>query len=231
MKKTLLALLVISFFTSCMSRHHRYRISHIGSRSSAPAYGNFSSKRSDKGGNGENEKVTQRVVIYNAYLSVEVKNSDSLNNQLTRLANKYEGYVLSIGTEKSVIRVKSVFLAEAISGITNSGKITRKTISGEDVTEEFYDSKVRLDNAHKARLRYLELLAKAENVDAALKVEKELERINREIDVLEGKIKRMEHLSEYSTITVNMEKKVKPGILGYVFVGLYKGVKWLFVRG
>ncbi|MCE3260047.1 MAG: hypothetical protein K0S12_1688, partial [Bacteroidetes bacterium] len=25
--------------------------------------------------------------------------------------------------------------------------------------------------------------------------------------------------------------KVKPGVLGYVFIGLYKGVKWLFVRG
>lgn len=198
--------------------------------SAAPAYGGNSSSRGG-GDQSGNEKLNPRVVIYNARLSLETKNSDSINNHLARLANKYEGYVLSIGSEKSVIRVKAIFLSEAIKGISASAKLREKSISGEDVTEEYYDSKVRLDNAHKARLRYLELLAKAENVSAALMVEKELERINREIDVLEGKLKRLAHLSEYSTITVNMEKKVKPGILGYVFVGLYKGVKWLFVRG
>jgi hypothetical protein len=87
-----------------------------------------------------------------------------------------------------------------------------------------------LDNASNARKRYLELLAKAETVEAALKVEKELERLNGEIDSLEGKINQLKHLSEYSTITVYLEEKVKPGILGYVGIGLYESVKWIFVR-
>jgi hypothetical protein len=82
----------------------------------------------------------------------------------------------------------------------------------------------------KARERYLELLEKAENVQAALMVEKELERLNGEIDMLKGKINRLEHITEYSSITVYIKEKVKPGIIGYVFVGLYKGDKWLFVR-
>jgi hypothetical protein len=30
---------------------------------------------------------------------------------------------------------------------------------------------------------------------------------------------------------VNVYEKPKLGVLGYVFVGIGKGVKWLFVRG
>jgi hypothetical protein len=76
----------------------------------------------------------------------------------------------------------------------------------------------------------LELLAKAENVEAALKVEKELERLNSTIDLLKGKMNRINHLAEFSTITINLKEKKKPGIIGYVGIGIYRSVKWLFVR-
>ena len=90
--------------------------------------------------------------------------------------------------------------------------------------------KIRLDNATKARETYLALLKKAENVESALKVEKELERLNGEIDILEGKMQKLSHLSQYSTITINIKSKPKPGILGYIGIGIYKSVRWLFVR-
>ena len=105
-----------------------------------------------------------------------------------------------------------------------------KNIVGQDVTEEYTDYKIRLENAEKARKRYLELLAKAEDVEATLKVEKELERLNETIDLLKGKMKRINHLSEYSTITVNLKEKKKPGLLGYIGIAIYHSVKWLFVR-
>ncbi len=40
----------------------------------------------------------------------------------------------------------------------------------------------------------------------------------------------MNHLTDFSTIEIYLEQKEKLGILGYVFVGLYKGIEWLFVR-
>ncbi|MBK6622314.1 MAG: DUF4349 domain-containing protein [Saprospirales bacterium] len=101
---------------------------------------------------------------------------------------------------------------------------------GQDVTDEYTDYQIRLDNARKARERYLELLAKAENVEAALKVEKELERLNETIDLLEGKMTRIDHLSEFSTITIALKERKNPGLIGYIGIGLYYSVKWLFVR-
>lgn len=34
----------------------------------------------------------------------------------------------------------------------------------------------------------------------------------------------------YSTITVSLSERKKPGILGYIGIGVYHAIKWLFVR-
>ncbi|MEL6628160.1 MAG: DUF4349 domain-containing protein, partial [Bacteroidota bacterium] len=63
-----------------------------------------------------------------------------------------------------------------------------------------------------------------------LKVEKELERLNTELDLLKGQMKRLENLTTFATINIRHEEKKKPGPLGYIGLGLYHSVKWLFVR-
>jgi hypothetical protein len=180
---------------------------------------------------GDQSSATEsRVVIYKASLQMVVNSADSLNSRLVDIAKKYGGYAVSLGNRHSAIRVTAPNLLQALGELSTHGKISTQSISGNDVTEEYRDYGIRLDNANKARQRYLDLLQKAENVEAALKVEKELERLNGEIESLKGKIERLKHLSDLSTIEVSMEEKRRIGILGYVFVGLYQGVKWLFVR-
>jgi uncharacterized protein YydD (DUF2326 family) len=125
--------------------------------------------------------------------------------------------------------VKSEHLNSALKELEVLGKVTSKNISGDDVTQQFKNLNIRHDNAIKARQRYLDLLAKAEDVKAALEVEKELERLNKEIDLLESQINNLGMQVQYSRITVSLQERTRPGILGYVFVGIYKGVKWLFV--
>jgi hypothetical protein len=171
-----------------------------------------------------------RVVIFDATLRLRVNNSDSLNRSLTEVFKKYNGYAVTLGNDRSTIRVGAVSLDKAITDIARLGKLKSKTLKGSDVTDEYKDYGIRLDNAEKARQRYLELLAKAENVEAALKVEKELERLNGEIESLKGKLDRLRHLSDFSTIDIYIDQKEKLGVLGYASVGVYKAVKWLFVR-
>ncbi|HEY3404159.1 MAG TPA: DUF4349 domain-containing protein [Ohtaekwangia sp.] len=175
-------------------------------------------------------KGTDRTVIYNASLTIAVENADSLNKQLVNLTQEYEGYAVTLGNKSSSIRVQASHLDEAIKRITKLGKVKHKTISGDDVTEEYKDYSIRLDNATQARARYLELLAKAENVESTLKVEKELERLNTEIETLKARLEGLDHLSTFSTISITIIEKQKPGIIGYAGLGVYKAVRWLFVR-
>lgn len=175
-------------------------------------------------------KNEDRVVIFDATLRITVQNADSLNRSLTEVFKKYDGYAVTLGNEHSTIRVNAISLNKAIADIAQLGKLKSKTIKGSDVTDEYKDYGIRLDNAEKARQRYLELLSKAENVEAALKVEKELERLNGEIETLKGKLERLKHLSDFSTIDIYIDEKQKLGIIGYASVGVYKAVKWLIVR-
>ena len=177
----------------------------------------------------KNTETPDRKMIYDASISIIVKKPDTTNTYLVTIARKYKGYVLSISTNYTTIRVKADSLQLAMKEIATLGKVKYKNIYAEDITEEYADLKIRLDNAQKARTRYLELLTKAATVEETLKVEKELERLNTEIDLLEGKMGRMDHLVEYSTIKVTLQQKVKLGPLGFTFKCLYKGVRFLFV--
>jgi hypothetical protein len=62
-----------------------------------------------------------------------------------------------------------------------------------------------------------------------LSIEKELERINLEIERLEGRMQLAEFNVSYSNITIRFREKARPGPVGWVFYGLFRGIKWLFV--
>ena len=171
-----------------------------------------------------------KKILFSATLSLSVSRPDSAVSRIAGTAARYKGYIQETGTYRSVIRAPAASLNPALADLSDIGKVRSKSVTGQDVTSEYLDHQIRLDNAQKARERYLELLARAENVEAALKVEKELERLNETIDLLKGHINRIDHLNEYSTITVYLKEKKKPGVLGYVGMGLYYSVKWLFVR-
>lgn len=197
-------------------------------KSAAYAYGD--------GGNfggsfeGKERQIIEKKVIYSTTIDLTVKVPDTASVQIGNIAKKYNGYVQQSGTTSCVIRVEEKFYKAAIDEISLLGRVESKNSYGEDVTAQYSDYAIRLENAEKARARYLELLAKAENVEAALHVERELERLNETIELMKGQMNRIDHLSSYSTITVYLKEKKKPGIIGYVGIGLYRAVKWLFVR-
>jgi hypothetical protein len=240
MKKIIPFICVLILLAACNSSHM-----HKKSRYSSTGWSNqnyetadvASSKSVDLFAAGntrdkeEQAAATARMINYSANFSLEVKkHADTTLAQIGRLAKEFGGWMESSSASFCRIRVRSDNFQNAIARIETLGKVTSKNIYADDVTEQHADLKMRLENAEKARARYLELLAKAQTVDEMLKVEKELERINLVIEQLKSSLEQVEENNRFSTITVYVKEKTKPGIVGYVFVGLYKGVKWLFVR-
>lgn len=117
------------------------------------------------------------------------------------------------------------FLADAAA----LGALESRRLSGDDVTDQFRDSTVRRDNLEKIRARYLDLLAKAQSVSDAVTVEHELERITLELERLKGHLQALEQTAQYAQVTLSFGRKTRPGPVGWVFYGLAKGIKWLFV--
>src|SRR5689334_23381982 len=175
MKNVLLLATLVLYLTSCgtyTADTSQYSSAHRSQSTAEPA--------ADK----------SRVVLYNASITLLLKEPDSLNKKLPLLTKKYDGYVMTVGDELSTIRVPAAQLSNVLQDLSAMGKVKARSLSGQDVTDDYSDYTIRLDNAEKARQRYLQLLEKAENVEAAVKVEKELERLNSEIDLLKGKLAR-----------------------------------------
>lgn len=185
---------------------------------------------SHKDQSSSQDKQVRQMLIYNASMGIVVTEPDSLMDKWIAISQQYEGYVLNQSSHHVTLRVKSDHLKAGMQSIAHLGKVKYKHISTEDVSVYYSDLSTRLDNAYKARERYLALLNKAEDVQSAVSVEKELERLTNEIESIKGQMNRYEHLEAYSTIRVDVERKVKLGVLGYVGKGLYATVKWLFVR-
>jgi hypothetical protein len=222
----LISILTVALFSSCAAGKSA---GAYDTRSSL-ALGYFdNSLAQDKETDLPTVADTQKIV-YTARLQLTVKNSDSASKQIMLLTKNNNGYVQTSNSYYLIVKIPSQGLNNMLTEIEKMGKLTHKDISAVDITDNYYDAITRLDNLEKARTRYLELLAKAQTVEEMLKVEKELERVNGEMEILKGQLTRMDNNVQYSTITVYLKEKVKPGILGYPFVWLYKGVSWLFVR-
>ena len=74
---------------------------------------------------------------------------------------------------------------------------------GEDVTEEFFDLEMRLENNKRTERRFREILRDAKKVEDILAVERELSRLRQTIERLEGRRRFLKDRVDLATVRVN----------------------------
>jgi len=160
----------------------------------------------------------ERVVIYNAQVSLETTDIQGCLQKIRGLAEGYGGYVASssrssYGIQSRAemgIRVPKDKFHAAIQQIEAYGKVLDESTTSEDVTQQYIDVKARLSNMLKQEERLREILAMATTVDEVLRVENELTRIRGEIDSLQGQINYLEGNAEMSLIQVLLTEPAPP---------------------
>lgn len=176
----------------------------------------------------------KRHVIRTASLTLSVENIDERVNALSSLAEGYGGYVQSNNryTEKRAnlhVKIPSAKLDMFITEVLNLGKVTSNSTSSRDVTDQVIDIDARMKNLIVLRSRYRELLAKANTVKEIISIEKELSKIQTEIDTIEGRRKSLLDQVAMSSVNVTFEQKTIYGPLGYIGKGLLWAIGKLFV--
>ncbi len=172
---------------------------------------------------------SRQVVVSDAAIKLKSESPDSVHRTVISLALNNGGYVLRSTNDQTAIRLLAERFHDAVDEILVLGEVLDKEITGKDVTEQYRDLQIRLENAMKTRERYLTLLGKAKSVQEIARIETELERVNTGIETLKGKINRLSHLTLYSTITVDTRTPLKPGVVARLGGWVYGGIKGLFV--
>ena len=160
----------------------------------------------------------ERVVIYNAYVSLETTDIQGTLARIRALAESYGGYVASssrstYGMQNRAeisIRVPKDRFQAAVQQIESYGKVLDENTSSEDITQQYIDLKARLNNLLKQEERLREILDMTKTVDEILRVENELARIRGEIESLQGQINYLEGNVEMSLIQVLLTEPVPP---------------------
>lgn len=102
-------------------------------------------------------------------------------------------------------------------------------VSSRDVTEEVTDIDARLKNLRDLRGRFREVLSKAEKIEDILNIERELARIQTEIDAIEGRRESLLGSVNESKIDLELNQKTLLGPLGYLGRGIIWTISKLFV--
>ena len=80
-------------------------------------------------------------------------------------------------------------------------------MNANDITEQYYDVKTRLENERQVEKRYLELLGQARTVKDILDIEEKLGQIRQEIESKEGRLRYLDDRISYSTLDVWIYQK------------------------
>jgi chromosome segregation ATPase len=116
-----------------------------------------------------------------------------------------------------------------MDAVANLGSEERRSVSAADITEQYADLETRLRNNLALRQRLQQLLERARDVEDVLAIEKELNRIQSEIETMQARFDRLKSKIELSALSITLQRKPILGPLGYVGYGLWWAFSKLFV--
>lgn len=183
-------------------------------------------------------------IIKTAVINVETDDFKKYNRQVHELIPIWEGYIAREEESEFDNRINNLLTIkvpvsrfdEVINSISSlKGKMLVKQISSEDVTAEVIDIRTRVEAKKRIRLRYIDMLQKARNIEEIILVEGEINQIQEQIEAAEGRLNYLTHTTSYSTIELKIYQILDPKVIdggnqGYarrLLSALNEGLKWM----
>ncbi len=187
-------------------------------RSAAPSGGVAAGKNiTVSTSSGSEITLPERMVAYTVYWDMETEKFNQVADRIAGIPEKYNGYIVSSNIYKTenqawtasiILKVPADRLAEAESEIKGiqEAKVISYNKTSEDVTEEFLDLSIRLENKKRLLERMRVLLLKANSVYEAMQVENEIARITEDIERMEGRMRFLQNITSYSQIQITLHE-------------------------
>jgi hypothetical protein len=167
-------------------------------------------------------------IIKTGTATIEVKDVTVSADALKALAVQKGGYLSSSNIQKNtnnrmyatvVLRVPQAQFEPTMEGVKAVGTIKSISTSGQDVTEEYVDLAARKTANQNQLDAYNRIMAKSEKVEDILKVQQQIERVQVELDRIEGRMRYLNSRIDLSTITVTLqEPEPVGGETGHSFI-------------
>jgi hypothetical protein len=163
---------------------------------------------------GERDSIalpSDQKIIKTADIEVEVgkEDVDDAVQDAIALAERHGGFVLSTTLDQDkkasatvAIRVPSEEFESALGDLKGVGKLLSETVQGRDVSEEFVDLQARLRNLEAQETVLLRLYDRAQSVADTIRIQREVQDVQLEIERHRGRLRFLEDRTSLSTIGV-----------------------------
>ena len=152
-----------------------------------------------------------RVIVHTGNMLLVVDDVAGSVDRITGMAREFGGWVVNSDRSSRhrgfvAIRVP----AESLTGVMDRLEgtaidVKARSLTSEDVTDEYVDSQSRLVSLRETERVLLELLGRADDVEDALKVQQEITQLQVQIEELQGRINFLEETAAYSLLMVSLE--------------------------
>jgi Tfp pilus assembly major pilin PilA/uncharacterized coiled-coil protein SlyX len=154
----------------------------------------------------------ERKIIYDAEITIVVKDVAGLEVHVSDVVRQYGGYVADASVDRRQgeqisarwrVRVPVHQFDSFVEAVSKFGVTEKRSQTAQDVTEEYVDIQARIDNKKQLEARIVKLLDNSTGqIKDVIEVERELARVRGEIEQMEGRLKYLTNRTELTTVTI-----------------------------
>jgi phage terminase Nu1 subunit (DNA packaging protein) len=158
----------------------------------------------------------QRIIVRTVDMQLVVTGISETIDGVSRLAQTFGGWVISSDRSEThrgsiSIRVPAQRLNEAVELLRGMAvEVEAESSTSQDVTDEYVDLQSRLTSMQATEQALIGLLDKAQTVQAALEVQRELSKLQVEIESIQGRLKFLEETAAFSRINIGLRLSPVP---------------------
>ena len=151
---------------------------------------------------------------------IEAKDVTAVYQEILKFVKEKGGYEFSQSTTKNeysntitaTIKIPPQHLEALLTFSGTQGELLRSETNSNDITDSYYDSKLRLESLKSQLEKYREFLKDTKNIDDMLRVQREIDRLVSEIESMEGRLKKWDSQVDESTVHFTITQKADPSL-------------------
>jgi len=161
-----------------------------------------------------------KKLIKTADVVIETKDVIAAYKAILEFAQKNGGYEFNQSTSKNegsntvtaIIKIPPEHLDKLLTFAGTNGELIRSETNSDDITDSYYDSKLRLDSLKAQLEKYKTFLNETKNVEDMLRVQREVDRLIFEIETMEGRLSKWDKQVAESTVSFTITQKADPSL-------------------
>lgn len=188
--------------------------------------------------------ASSAMIIKVANLRFQVKDLQASTYRLEQQLRHYNAFIFSSQNTNSeeihemnyTIKVEPSQLDGLLAALQKESiQLDNLHVSSQDVTLEYVDVQARIKAKQAVEQRYLDLLQQANKIADVLAIEQELKKVQEEKEVMQARLKSLQHQTTYSTVHLSLYQVLpasftdQPGFFTDALSALANG--WQLCRG